>query len=103
MSRHIVWISGIALALLAPTVCAQPPGGQGRGGFGPFRFGGPGGMADSAVNLLRIPEVQQELALTDEQRKPVDELLQELQDRMIASFGSINFQELATLSDEERF
>jgi spore coat protein CotH len=106
MRRSSLVMGGFILAVIASVAAAQPPGGQGRdggGGFGPFPFGRLGGSQSSAATLIGMPEVQQELAVTDEQRKQVDELLRDLEEQMRASFGIINFQELATLSDEERF
>ncbi len=77
-----------------------PPRGPGRGGFGgPM---GPGGMPPSNVALLAAAEVQTELALTDAQKKRVGELQGEMQQQMQASFSGINFQELGSLSEEER-
>ena len=63
---------------------------------------GPGGMPPSNVMLLAAPEVQTELALTDDQKKRVGELQGEMQQQMQASFSGINFQELGSLSEEER-
>ena len=63
---------------------------------------GPGGMPPSNVALVAAPEVQTELALTDAQKKLVGELQGEMQEQMRASFSGINFQELGSLSEEER-
>ena len=83
-----------------------PPRGPGRGGFGgPPGFGGPmgpGGMPPSNVMLAAAPEVQAELALTDAQKKLVGDLQGEMQEQMRASFSGIDFQELGSLSEEER-
>ena len=63
---------------------------------------GPGGMPVSNVMLIAAPEVQTELALTDAQKKLVGELQGEMGEQMRASFSGLNFQELGSLSEEER-
>src|SRR5262249_53851637 len=57
------------------------PGRGGPGGFGGFGGGGFGGT--SLLGLLRIPEVQKELELVDEQMTAI----QKLQDEARAAFG----------------
>ncbi len=52
--------------------------------------------------MVGMPEVQMELAVRDEQRTQVDDVMRELEEQMRASFGSINFQELQSLSEEDR-
>ena len=83
-----------------------PPRGPGRGGFGgPPGFGGPmaaGALPPSNVMLAMAPEVQTELALTDAQKKQVYDLQGEMQEQMRAAFSGVNFQELGSLSEEER-
>jgi len=83
-----------------------PPRGPGRGGFGgPPGFGGPmgpGGMPPSNVMLVMASEVQAELALTDPQKKQVGDLQVEMQEQMREAFSGINFQEIGSLSEEER-
>jgi hypothetical protein len=98
--RNAVTI-GLVLAGLATAAISQEPRGRGRGPGG-FMLGGPGGPPNSAVMLLGMPEVQQELAVTDDQRKQLDELTRDVQEQMRASFGAVNFQELATLTEEDR-
>ena len=61
-----------------------------------------GGGPPSNINLLMMPEVQKEVAITDAQRPRIDELQAEFRDAMRDSFGSINFQEIQSLSEEER-
>jgi hypothetical protein len=82
---------------------AQPgqggPGGPG-GGMGGF-FGGGVSRGISAM-LLAMPEVQTELSLTDDQKKKIEDLGQDVRDKARASFGNINFQELQNMTDEER-
>ena len=98
MLRRSVLPVGTILVAFASVISAQPPRGQGRGGLG---FVGPGGIAVPNVTLLAMPEVQKELAITEEQRTQVDELSAAMQDEMRLAFGNI-FQEIQSLSDEER-
>ncbi|MEI8373608.1 MAG: hypothetical protein WCJ35_12345 [Planctomycetota bacterium] len=93
MLRRSVFIAGVILVLgsFAVTASAQGPGG---GMFG--RSGG------SSTMLLGIPEVQKELNLSDDQKKQVDTLLGDAREKMRASFGQVNFQDLQNLSAEER-
>ena len=100
LRRNAVTI-GVVLAVLATVALSQEPRGRARGPGG-FMFAGPGGQQGSAVMLVGMPEVQQELAVSDEQRKRVDELMGNLQEQMRTSIGNIDFQELANLSEEER-
>jgi Spy/CpxP family protein refolding chaperone len=77
---------GAALALAATVLLAGAAFAQG-GGF----FGGGGLM------MLRMPEVQAELKLTDEQKTKVTDLVDRLMDERQGQF-----QELRDLSQEER-
>src|SRR5262245_52085465 len=79
-------------------------GGFGPGGFGPRMFGpgGPGGMQGARLLLLGMPEVRAELGVAEPQQKPLDELLADVQQQTRAAFEAVNFQELPSLSDEER-
>lgn len=101
MLRRNAVSAGIVLAAMATLALSQEPRGRGRGPGG-FMFGGTGGPAGANVMLLGMPEVQQELAVTDDQRKQVDDLIRDSQAQMRAAFGDINFQELANLTEEER-
>jgi hypothetical protein len=101
MLRHSAVTIGLMLAALATAASSQEPRGRGRGPGG-FMFGGPGGPNNSAVMLLGMREVQQELAVTDNQRKQIDELMRDVQAQMRASFGAVDFQDLATLTEEQR-
>jgi Spy/CpxP family protein refolding chaperone len=76
------------LAAVAATASAQP----GRGIFG----------GRSSSMLLTIPEVQKELNLNDDQKKQIETLTREAREKLRASFGQVNFQELQNLSAEER-
>jgi Spy/CpxP family protein refolding chaperone len=76
----------VATVALTSTAFAQRGGG--RGGFG---FGGRGG----GMGMLRTPEVQTELKLTDEQKTKVSALADKLQQERQG-------QSLRDLSDEER-
>ena len=87
MGRRIAAFGVCFVAIVTALAWAQEGGGArrggfGRGGFGPGGFGpgGPPGMAGSAVMLLGIPEVRQEIAVRDEQQKALDQLLAETQD-----------------------
>ena len=79
------------------------PGGPGFGGPGPGFGGpgfGPGGMQISSLILLGIPEVQQELGLSEEQKTDLNDLQRKMQEQMRASFG--DFRQMEDLSQEER-
>lgn len=106
MFRRFV-ISGMVLALMASVALAQgrgpgrggPGGGrQGGPGFGGPGFGGPGGMQATPMSLLGMSEVQQELGLSDDQKKQVSEL----QEQVRSSFRGFNFQDMQDLSQEDR-
>jgi hypothetical protein len=97
MLRRHVLIAGVTLVMgsIAVTALAQPgPGG---------RPGGPmmGGGGSSAM-LLGMPAVQKELNLTDDQNTQVTKLLADVREQMRASMGQFNFQELQSLSADER-
>ncbi len=73
-----VSIATAALLAVAGTATAQQAGPRGDGGGGEFGQRGPAGprmFALGGPELLRNPKVQQDLALTDEQKKKIDELL----------------------------
>jgi hypothetical protein len=80
----------VATVALASTACAQRGGGN-RGGFG---FGGRGG---AGAAMLRMPEVQTELKLSDEQKTKVTTLADKIQEERRGQF-----QGLRDLSNEER-
>lgn len=63
----------VGIVLSATVVLAQRP--EGRGGRG-FRGGGPG----QGVMLLSVPEVREELKITDEQVKSLEEVRDMLQE-----------------------
>jgi Spy/CpxP family protein refolding chaperone len=63
-----------------------------------FGFGGPAQVG----MLLEMPEVQKELALSDEQKTKIQSIRDEQEDQMRAGFDSFNPQELDDLSDEQR-
>lgn len=91
MLRRDFIIAGLFVVLgsIAVTASAQ---GQGPGG---------GGGGSSAM-LLTMPEVLKELNVTDDQKKQIETLSGQVREKLRASFGQINFQELQTLSPEER-
>jgi Spy/CpxP family protein refolding chaperone len=76
-----------ALTLAATIAVAGSASAQGRGfgfGFGPM--GGGGAM------LLRMPEVQTELKLTDEQKTKVDVLMEQIRDERRGAFQELQGQ-----------
>lgn len=68
MVRRWMVVTVLTMAVLIPAM-AQPPAGRPGGPFG-GRLGGPMLM----VGLLRSPQVQQELKLTDQQRQQLEQL-----------------------------
>lgn len=78
------------LALMVSAAAAQEERGRRRGGFGGF-----GGGMGGPVAAVGIPEVQQEINLSEEQKKQIDEGLAALR-------GGFNFQDLQNLSEEDR-
>jgi len=107
MRRSVVSILvASALILSATLAMAQGPGGQGgrrqpgagfgrQGGFmGGFMAGGMGG----GLGLLRIPEVQQELKMTQPQIAKIDEAQQTMREAMQEAFQG-GFQ---NMTPEER-
>lgn len=67
----------LAIALVAASwseVQAQREGGRSRGGSSSQGRSGRGGFDQSAMGLLRIPQVQTELGLSDEQKTKLREL-----------------------------
>jgi Spy/CpxP family protein refolding chaperone len=81
-------VLGLTLAL-ATQAWSQQRGGRGFGGGG---FGGPGGLA-------RNKSVQQELKMTDEQVKKVDDALRQVREKHQEEFQKMREGQL---SDEER-
>lgn len=100
------WRTQMCLALfgllIATTVMAQGFRGPGPGGPRGPGFGGPGGDPLASVGLIGMPEVQQELKLSDEQRPQVGEVLGKLQEQSRVVFEGFNFQEVFTLEEKER-
>jgi len=98
LSKVLVAVCVVALAVASAS--AQEPkqrgqrgqGQPGRGGFG-MGMGGGGGMA----MLLANTGVQEELKLTDDQKKTVQEKGQEMREKQRESFG-----QLRDASPEER-
>ena len=89
MSRTM-WSVGVYLLMISAAI-AQPGPGGGRGGLGRGPQGG--------SMLLGIPEVQAELALTDDQKKEIVAMGEKAREAMR---GGFNFQELQNLPQEER-
>lgn len=88
----------VLLLIVGGVILAQfgPPRGPGGGG-GPM-----GGPPPANVSLLMMPEVQKEVAITEVQRPRINELQNEFHEAMRTSFGSIDFQEMQSLSEEDR-
>lgn len=95
MFRSKSLFAAITVLLMVSVSSAQeqPRGPRGGGRGGPF-----GGMFMSPVGLLRMPEVQKELNLGEEQIKEVDAALEQIG----PGRGGFNFQELQNLSEEDR-
>lgn len=72
MVRRWMVASALAMALLLPAM-AQPPAG---------RPGGPFGGPMLMVGLLRNPQVQQELKLTDQQKQQLEQLGEQWREKM---------------------
>lgn len=82
------------IVLMVSAAAAQEQRGRRRGGFG-GGFGGPFGAFNSPAALAGMPQVQEEIKVSEEQKKQIDEGLAELR-------GGFNFQELQGLSAEDR-
>jgi Spy/CpxP family protein refolding chaperone len=76
MVRRWMAVTVLTMAVLIPAM-AQPPAGRPGGPFG-GRLGGPMLM----VGLLRSPQVQQELKLTDQQRQRLEQLGEQWREKM---------------------
>lgn len=83
------------IVLMVSAAAAQEERGRRRGGFGGGGFGGPFGGFNSPAALAGMPQVQEEIKVSEEQKKQIDEGLAELR-------GGFNFQELQGLSAEDR-
>ncbi|MHB1035422.1 MAG: hypothetical protein ACYC35_14215 [Pirellulales bacterium] len=59
-------------------------------------------MQPSNSMLLRMPEVQQDLGLSPEQKTRLEELLRSLEEQTQATFRNLDFQEMERLAPEER-
>lgn len=94
-------VSFVMLLAIGSVILAQfgPPRGPGGPGGGPM---GPMGGPPSSITLLMMPEVQKEVGITEAQRPQINERQAEIDEARRASFGSIDFQEMQSLSEEER-
>ena len=110
MLQRMVLAGGTVLLVLAASAVQAQDRGQGRGGFG---FGGPGGMQGGGnVSLLVMPEVQKEIAISDDQKKLLDDLQADLREQIRTAFGDFQnlseeerrkrFQDIQNMSEEER-
>ena len=98
--RNVLWL-GTCCLLVATSLLAQ--GFRGPGGPRGPGFGGPGGGDPmGSVALIGIPEVQQELKLSDEQKPKVVDLLSKMQEQARTAFESFNPQEVFALEEKER-
>lgn len=103
MLRRMALVTLLAGALAVLAVAQPPAGGRrGQGGQPPGPFGGAPMMFARGgpmmmLGLLRNPQVQQELKLTEEQRTKLEQLGDQLREK----FRGL-FQELRNLSPEER-
>jgi hypothetical protein len=72
--------------------------------FGNLLGGGGGGLLGTGMNLmlLRMPEVQTELQITDDQSQQINDLIQGIGDTMRTSMQGINFQDMMNASPEDR-
>lgn len=110
MWRPFVATTVVLLALAVSLAPAQERrgtgrggfGGAGGGGFGAQGFGMPGGMQASSSMLLGMPEVREELALSDDQKKQWETLSEEIREQGRAAFGNFDFQAMQDMSPEER-
>ena len=94
---------GLCCLMLAASVLAQGFRGPGPGGPRGPGFGGPGGGDPlGSVALIGIPEVQQELKLSDEQKPKVADVISKMQEQSRAAFESFNPQEVFALEEKER-
>lgn len=76
MVQRWMAVTVLTMAVLIPAM-AQPPAGRPGGPFG-GRLGGPMLM----VGLLRSPQVQQELKLTDQQKQQLEQLGEQWREKM---------------------
>ncbi len=75
----LMTVVGLAVALVAGTAVAQPPGGP--GGRQPGMFMGPGGGM-GYTQLLRVEKVQKEIELTEDQKAEIEKILEKSRERM---------------------
>ncbi len=95
MIRSLLSLTAFCALLTATVATAQPgPGGRGFGG-------GFGGMRMSGAFLVRMPEVQKELAINDDQKEKLQDVADEIRQDM-QSAPRPNFQNFQDMTDEER-
>ncbi|WP_437191765.1 hypothetical protein [Planctomicrobium sp. SH527] len=106
MIRHTKWLAVVAMLLVVSPAFAQPEGGrggQGRGQQGQGgRFGGGFGGGQTKYNLLGNSAVQEELAITPEQKEKAQKLLSDFREALRGSGGQEDFAALRDLPAEER-
>ena len=94
MGHRSLVAGGCLCVMLALVTFSQERRGPGRGGFGTPPV--------NNVMLLGKPEVRQELGLDEARQRQVQEWGARTQEQMQAAFAGVSFQELQSLSDEER-
>lgn len=92
---YCLGLAALAVAVVSMSAYAQPPGG-GRGGRGGAR-GGPG--FGGPLMLLMMPEVREELEMTEDQTTKLRESQRALFESMRSEGGRESFRDM---SDEER-
>src|SRR5579862_8051302 len=101
MLRRTFAVASLVLMCTVSAALAQPGGGPGgRGGPGGF-FGrgfNPMAIPGAEVYLLASPDVQKEIAVTDDQKTKVTELAQKTQEDMRSEMRS-TFQNMGNLRD----
>ena len=101
MLRRVVVMAGVMLVMasVASLALAQPGGGFGGGGGFGMMGGGVMGGNTSITSLLRMPQVQTELKLTDDQKTKIQDLSGTMRDKMMeamnAGGGPPDFQNMS--------
>lgn len=94
---------GLCGVVLVAAAFAQGFRGPGPGGFRGPGFGGPGfGDPLGVIGVIGLPEVQEELKLSEEQKPRVADALSKMHEQARSVFENINFPEVANLEDKER-
>jgi len=90
----------------SPGNIPPPPGSAGPSGFafGPPGFGalGMGGMQNSLLSLIQLPEVGREIKLSEDQASDIQDLQKGLSDSIQQQLASLNPQDMFNLDEYER-